>query len=308
MVRKILVGILALVLVGGGIFAVIKLGGAQNGTKVVTSGFVEYDFARAVLGSGVEVTMLMKPGSDMHNFEPTPSDVLALAQADLFIYNGGESEEWVEKMIGGSEIPRARVLRLMDTVELKEEGEALDGEPHGSVEYDEHIWTSLANAMKMIQAVRDKLIEVYPERRAELDRNTEAYLERVVGLDAEVRRVIAGSARRELIFVDRFPFKYFVDEYGLSYTAAFPGCSEQTEASSATVAELIRKVRETEARYVLKIELTSDALARTVAEETGVEVLTLNAVHNVSAEDFRSGKTYADFWEENVEVLRRVLE
>ena len=310
---------------------------------MLSTNFIGYDLARAVVGdAGVEVSMLLKPGAEMHDFEPTPEDIIKIREADLFIYVGGESDEWVEELLSDNEISKDKVLRLMDLVEVKEEelvegmeeghedeeghehadgehedgghedGEHADEEEHehtdGEVEYDEHVWTSPVNAMRMVDGVREKLVMTYPEKREAFERNAEEYNARLMDVDRKIREVVAESARKELIFGDRFPFRYFVDEYGLDYYAAFPGCSEQTEASSQTIAFLINKAKADEVKVILKIELTSDKLAQTIADEVGAKVMTLNAAHNISQEDFERGVTYAEIMEGNIEVLREALE
>ncbi len=286
---------------------------------VLATNFIGYDLARAVVGdTGVEVSMLLKPGAEMHDFEPTPEDIIKIREADLFIYVGGESDEWVKEMLSDNEIPEEKVLKLMDLVYVKEE-ELVEGmeeghedeEEHehtnGEVEYDEHIWTSPVNAMKMVDGVREKLATIYPEKAEAFGRNAEEYNARLMDIDRKIREVVAEGARKELIFGDRFPFRYFVDEYGLDYYAAFPGCSEQTEASSQTIAYLIDKAKAEGVKVILKIELTSDKLAQTIADEAGAKVMTLNAAHNISQEDFERGATYADIMERNIEVLREAL-
>lgn len=281
---------------------------------VLSTNFIGYDLARAVVGNaGVEVSMLPKPGEEMHNYEPTPEDIIKIREADLFIYVGGESDEWVEELLSDNEISKDKVLRLMDLVEVKEE-ELVEGmeEKHedvdSEVEYDEHVWTSPVNAIKMVDGVREKLATIYPEKRETFERNAEEYNARLMDIDRKIREVVAKGARKELIFGDRFPFRYFVDEYGLDYYAAFPGCSEQTEASSQTIAYLIDKAKAEGVKVILKIELTSDKLAQTIADEAGAKVMTLNAAHNISQEDFERGVTYAEMMEGNLEVLREALE
>ena len=314
----------------------LELAGNQKSGEevdVLSTNFIGYDLARAVVGdTGVEVSMLLKPGAEMHDFEPTPEDIIKIREADLFIYVGGESDEWVEELLSDNEISKDKVLRLMDLVEVKEEelvegmeeghedeeghehadGEHVDEEGHedtdGEVEYDEHVWTSPVNAMRMVDGVREKLVMTYPEKREAFERNAEEYNARLMDVDRKIREVVAESARKELIFGDRFPFRYFVDEYGLDYYAAFPGCSEQTEASSQTIAFLINKAKADEVKVILKNELTSDKLAQTIADEVGAKVLTLNAAHNISQEDFERGVTYAEIMEGNIEVLREALE
>ena len=231
----------------------------------------------------------------------------------MFIYVGGESDGWVEEMLSENEIPEEKVLKLMDLVDVKKE-ELVEGmeEVHedmeGEVEYDEHVWTSPVNAIKMVDGAREKLATIYPEKAKVFGRNAEEYNVRLMDIDRKIREVVAESARKELIFGDRFPFRYFVDEYGLDYYAAFPGCSEQTEASSQTIAYLIDKAKTEGVKVILKIELTSDKLAQTIADEAGAKVMTLNAAHNISQEDFERGVTYAEIMEGNIEVLREALE
>ena len=331
--KVILAVVLVLAVVALGVWGVVALSQKRRDggeTKIITTNYIGYDFARAVLGDEAEVRMLLKPGAEMHNFEPTPQDVIAMKEAGLLIYNGGESEEWVRDLLDSNAVSANKTLRMMDVVELKEE-ETVEGmedgekaeeggveHEHGKneransdggdeVEYDEHIWTSPKNAIKIVGRVRDRLAELEPERSEELKANAEKYIARLAELDREFREVVAGGAKKELIFGDRFPFRYFVDEYGLKYYAAFPGCAEQTEASSNTVAFLVNKVKQDGIKAVLKIEMSSGNLAHTIADETGAEVLELAAGHNISAEDFGRGVAYVDILERNVEVLKKTL-
>ena len=341
MLRVVCAILIVGLVVGAAAVGIWKLAGNRKSggeVDVLSTNFIGYDLARAVVGdAGVEVSMLLKPGAEMHDFEPTPEDIIKIREADLFIYVGGESDEWVEEMLDNNEISEEKVLRLMDLVDVKEEelvegmeedyedeeghehadGEYVDEEhadeeehehADGEVEYDEHVWTSPVNVMKMVDGAREKLAMIYPEKRETFERNAEEYNARLMDIDRKIREVVTESARKELIFGDRFPFRYFVDEYGLDYYAAFPGCSEQTEASSQTIAFLIDKAKAEGVKVILKIELTSDKLAQTIADEAGAKVMTLNAAHNISQEDFERGVTYAEIMEGNLEVLREALE
>lgn len=278
--------------------------------RIISTSFAGYDFARAVTGSSDDVRMLLKPGADMHDYEPTPQDIIDIQKSQLFIYIGGESEEWVERLLKDNEISSDKTLRLMDFVELKNEEikEGMQVEEEGEDEEDdEHIWTSPKNAIRLVNAIRDKLTSINYGDAGKLDEHAKAYTNRLSEIDQKLSDIIAKAARKELIFGDRFPFRYFVDEYKLNYYAAFPGCAEQTEASSQTLAFLIKKVRETGAKAIFKIELSSGKLAETIAEATGAKVYTLNAAHNISESDFNSGKTYADIMTENAKVLEEAL-
>lgn len=341
----VIIGVLAIV--GISLFAIDKIrNGKQEGEgKIVSSNFVGYDFARAVVGDKAGISMLLKPGMDAHDFEPTPEDIIKIKEADLFIYIGGELEKWVSELLDNNDIPVEKTLKLMDMVSLKEEeiiegmedthehtgGKHQGGDEHEDdsdeddgheeseyrheyghdeeeVEYDEHIWTSPINAMKMVSSIGDKMSEVRPENKEKYQKNVEEYNNRLTKIDQEIREIVKNAKRKELLFADRFPFRYFVDEYGLDYYAVFPGCSEQTEASSKTVAFMINKIKENNFKVILKIELTSDKLAESIASETGAKILELNAVHNISQDDFEKGVTYADIMEKNLGVLREALE
>ena len=285
----------------------------EAGSKIVCTSFPCYDFARAVAGDAAELALLIKPGAEVHSFEPTPLDVRTIAECDLFICIGGESDAWAEDILStfGEDAPRT--LRLIDCVEAVEEEEIEGMTVHaeagadGGIEYDEHIWTSPVNAVRMLEAVRDAFADVRPELSAVFSENAEEYLGEISTIDRELRALVESAARRELIFGDRFPFLYLAREYGLEYWAAFPSCAAESEPSARTLAFLIEKVREDGIPAVYRIELSSGRTARTVAEETGAEVLTLQSAQNVSEADFAAGATYVSLMRENIEALRKGL-
>ena len=282
----------------------------SNSLVIVTTNFVGYDFARAVVGDeDVEIKMLLKPGMDAHQYEPTPKDIKSINDADIFIYVGGESEEWVSDILEDLDSDETKVIKMMDSVNLKEEEikEGMDKEEEEETEYDEHVWTSPKNAILIVREIEDKLSSIDEDNEEVYEENAENYISKLNKIDEEIREVVSNSKRKVLIFGDRFPLRYFVDEYGLDYYAAFPGCSSDTEASAKTISFLIDKVKKEKVPAVLKIELSSGKIADTIASETGVSVKTFYAVHNVSADEFKDGKTYIDYMNENVIVLREVL-
>ncbi|MBR5418967.1 zinc ABC transporter substrate-binding protein [Candidatus Saccharibacteria bacterium] len=281
-----------------------------SGGRIISTSFVGYDFARAVAGTDKEMRLLLKPGTDMHSYEPSPQDIIDIQKSQLFIYIGGESEEWVERLLENNEIPAEKTLRLMDFVELKKEeitddmkGEGFEEED----EYDEHIWTSPKNAMLLVNAIRDKLTSINYDDPTMMDQNAKNYNNHLSQIDEHIREIVEKSEKKVLVFADRFPFRYLVDEYGLHYVAAFPGCAEQTEASSQTISRLISATFGLGVKGVLKIELSSSTLADTVAEAAGVQVYTLHSAHNITMEDYANGITYANIMDANVVVLSEVL-
>ncbi|MDR0356930.1 MAG: metal ABC transporter substrate-binding protein, partial [Clostridiales Family XIII bacterium] len=265
--------------------------------KVVTTIFPEYDFARAIGGEFAEVSMLIDPGSGIHNFDPTPSDIISIQEADVFLYIGGESDEWADDILASMDSAGTKTVRLIDFTggveeELKEgmepeeeeehEGEDAEEEP----EYDEHIWVSPKNALKLVDAIADAMIEKDEDRADAYRTNAEAYKEELSKTDAELQAVVDGGARKKIVVADRFPFRYFVDQYGLDYAAAFVGCSDQTDAGPKTIAYLVNTVKEEGIPCVYHVELSNKNVAGIISEQTGAEMLQLNSGENVTKDDF----------------------
>ena len=283
----------------------------ERGT-IISSTYIGGDFARAVTGDPTDVSQLLPPGSDMHNYEPTPQDIITIQKAKLFIYIGGESESWVERLIKDNEISADKTLRLMDFVDLKKEelkeGMEAEEEEGEEEEYDEHIWTSPRNAVRLVNAIRDKLTAINFADADSLEKNAKSYTDHLEDLDKRFAALSYRAKRKTIIVADRFPFRYFVDEYAFDYYAAFPGCSEQTEPSAATVANLMRRAEEVGAPIVFKTESSDGKLAQTVAEAVGAQVRVLKSGHNITAEDQASGKRYVDMLEDNYFALQEALE
>ena len=278
--------------------------------KIVASAFPEYDLTRAVAGERAEVTLLLKPGTEAHSYEPTPQDVLSLHAAALFVYGGGESDVWADRLLSG-DLSGLNTLKFMDYALLREEETpdymtVSEAEEEEDV-YDEHVWTSPLNAMRIIEGIRDALCEIDPDGAEIYRKNAEAYLSELSSLDGKLREVAESGKRKLLLFGDRFPFLYLTREYGLDYAAAFPGCSGDTDANPATVAYLIDMATEEQLPVVLKCDLSAGKLADTIAEASGARVLTLYSAHTVSKADFEAGETYLSLMERNLTVLREAL-
>ena len=324
---KILIALTAILLVSLGAFiGLSKKDSARSKISIIATNFPAYDFVRAVAGDKANVKMLIKPGAETHNFEPTPNDIIDLKNSRMFIYTGGESDEWVKKILNEIDPKTTKIIKMMDQVKtVKEElveGMEDDEESHDhdhdhkhntSTEHseegedDEHVWTSPKNAIKIINAIKSELVNIAKDDAATFNQNTENYSKKLSDLDQSFRDIVASARRKTLVFGDRFPLRYFVDEYGLNYFAAFPGCSEQTEASSKTIAFLIDKVKAEQIPVVLKIEQSNGKIAETISKATNAKVLTFQSAHNVSPEEFEKGVTYIDLMTENLTVLKEAL-
>lgn len=288
--------------------------------RVVTTVFPPYDFVREIAGESVELKMLLKPGEESHSYEPTPQDMIAIQECDVFIYTGGENDVWVEDVLDSVPDEKRLTLRLtdcVDTVEeehvegMKESGvhehEKAGDETHSVHEIDEHVWTSPLNASEITEKICRILCMADTEHSELFKKNTALYQEKLADLDAQFRDVVSGADRKVLIFGDRFPFRYLADEYGLEYYAAFPGCAADTEPSAATMVFLIRKAEEEHVPAILKMELSNDDIASAIAEAAGTDVKVLYSCHNLSASDFKNGETYLTMMRKNVETLKEVL-
>jgi len=301
--------------------------------QIVTTLFPYYDFARAIAQDRADVTLLLSPGREAHSFEPTPLDAVTISEADVFLYNGGEGEYWVESMLDAAGEHIAVASRMMDYVDaLNEEYvegmQGADGHDHdhehGShddhdhdheedehdsdeIEYDEHIWTSPKNAVVLCRAVCDAVCRADAGNAEFYRANCENYCAQLEDLDARFAALCESAPRRLLIFADRFPMLYFCREYGLDYRAAFHGCSGDTEPSLATIKFLIDKVEDENIPVVYTIDFGTKKVAAVVSECTGAAIETLYSMQTVSRADFDAGETYLTLMERNFEALRKGL-
>jgi zinc transport system substrate-binding protein len=287
--------------------------------SIVTTIFPPYDFARQITDGKADVTMLLPPASESHSFEPTPQDIIKIKNCDVFIYVGGESDEWVNKVLKSIDTSKMKIITLMDCVEVvqeetvegmeeEEEEETVASDEPEEPEYDEHVWTSPKNAKLIVQKISTALCQADPKNAAAYKQNTKAYLSKLDELDAAFQDVVDNAQRKTIVFGDRFPFRYFADAYGLKYFAAFPGCSTETEASAATVKFLIDKIKAEKIPVVFHIELSNQKMAQSISESTGAKVVLLHACHNISKADFEKGVGYLDLMQQNVQNLKEALQ
>lgn len=312
--------LMAIVVMSLGLFSSCGQEKAAQNDKftVVTTIFPPYDFVREIAGDQVNVSMLLPPGAESHSYEPTPQDIIAIQECDLFIYVGGESDAWVADILDSMGEDAPDTLTLMDCVQvvaeetvegMEEEAEETDSE-EGSVEeveYDEHVWTSPKNAILIVEKIANELSLLDDSNSEAYQSASTDYIEKLKVLDSSFETVVSSATRNMMIFGDRFPFRYFADAYGLDYYAAFPGCSSETEPSAATVAFLTDKVSEEKLPVVFYIEFSNHKVADAIAEATGAKAMLFHSCHNVSAEELEAGATYLSLMENNVEVLKEAL-
>ena len=287
----------------------------QKRLSIVATTFPEYDWVKNIVGNDslFEITLLEK-GVDLHSFEPTPENILQISKADLFIYVGGESDEWVENALENPQNPNRKVVNMMqvlgEKVKAEKIVEGMEEEHHHEEgeEMDEHVWLSLQNASILVRHIADSLVALSPEKKEMIVAKANAYREKLEALDAEFAKVIVPG--KTILFGDRFPFRYLVDDYKISYYAAFVGCSAETEASFKTIAFLAKKVDELNLKTIFVLESRTHKIAETIRDNTkskDQQILPLHSIQSISDLDLQNGVNYYRLMQQNLEVLKRAL-
>lgn len=330
---KKITALLALLMLGGALAGCGKQTDTNKTDKlsIVTTIFPEYDWVRAVLGDkadNAEVTMLLDNGIDLHSYQPTADDIVKISDCDLFLYVGGESDGWVDDALKNATNKNMKVINLLDvlgdSVKTEEVVEGMQETEHDhdhdhskevstfedEEEKDEHVWLSLKNAEVLVNAISKSLQELDPDNKDTYAANAAAYIEKLSALDGEYQAAVDAATYKTVVFGDRFPFRYLVDDYGLRYYAAFVGCSAETEASFETVSFLAKKVDELKLPCVLTIEGAQHKIAETIVQNTAEKnqkVLTMDSLQSTSSKDVENGTTYLSVMEKNLSVLKEAL-
>lgn len=302
--KRILICILCVVLLCG-CNGNVNLKSTEKPT-VVTTIFPLYDFARAIGGDLIDVKMLIKPGAEVHSYDPLPSDMTSVYNSDLFLYIGGESDEWVNTLLNGANV---NLTSLIDCVScLKEHTHEHKHSHNDTHEHsDEHIWTSCDNAVLMLEKICEEIIEIDLKNAETYRKNCDEYIEKIKVASEKTDNVVSKYENPFILVADRFPYEYFTEKYGIEYEAAFDGCAATTDISFKTMARLVETIKEKNIKTVYCTELSSKNIAKALSEETGVEIIELHSAHNVTLDDFNGGITYVDILYRNSDALERGL-
>lgn len=317
--------------------------------QVVVSNFASYDFMRAIIGETEEIQLhfLLGPGKESHSYEPTSQDLIKMQRADLFVYIGEDLEPWTEKVVELLDKSNTKVICLSENIELSEEKlidgveeninteniqetqksenlqtnvqesvneieSNLEGEKHQHTKgvFDEHIWTSPTKAIKMVELLEKALEEIDSQNTEKYRENAQNYISQIQNVKEEIQKVVDNRVRNRLVFGDKMPMQYFIEEYNLEVSAAFNGCSIETDPNSRTIAYLVDKVKEENIPVVLYCELGLGKIAKTIAQEAknGAEAMQIQTLHNISKTDFENGETWVSLMTKNIEVLKKALQ
>ena len=294
--------------------------------KIVTTIFPEYDWVNEILGDNkADVTLLLDNGVDLHSYQPTAEDILKISECDMFIYVGGESDEWAEDALKEAKNKNMKVVNLLEalgeTVKEEEVKEGMQEEEHEheengehkeheEPEYDEHVWLSLKNTQTLVTKIADTLSQTDAKNAASYKSNANAYNQKLARLDDEYRSAVNAASAKTLLFGDRFPFRYLVDDYGLDYYAAFAGCSAETEASFETILFLAKKIDELGLKSIMQIESADGRIAETIKQNTASknqQILTLDSMQSTTSKDISNGASYLTIMQKNLAVLTEAL-
>ena len=333
---KKIISVLLAVLMLAGILTGCGKGSTGNNEKlsIVTTIFPEYDWVMNILGEkapDADVTMLLDNGVDLHSYQPSADDIIKISRCDLFIFVGGESDGWVEDALKEVTNKDMIVIDLLDVlgdaVKEEEVKEGMEAEEHDhdhedehdeeehdheeEVEYDEHVWLSLKNAAVLVGAIRDALVSLDAENADSYTASASDYIEKLNALDADYQAAVDTAKVKTVLFGDRFPFRYLVDDYGLDYYAAFVGCSAESEASFETIAFLANKVDELGLSAVLTLEGTNHKIAETIvstSKNKSAQILSMDSMQSTTSGDVKNGATYLSIMEKNLAVLTDALQ
>ncbi|MBQ7214432.1 MAG: zinc ABC transporter substrate-binding protein [Synergistaceae bacterium] len=292
---------------------------------VVAAIFPVYDWIREITeGSDVKFTLLLDKGVDLHSYQPSVQDIVKVAECNMFVYVGGESDKWVSDALKNSVSNKQIAVSLMQVLgEAVKHEEIIEGMEHEhedhhdhdhdhdhEPELDEHVWLSLRNAGKICTHLAEKLSILYPQHSQLFSGNLSQYLQKLSELDKAYSQIVSSSKRNTILFADRFPFRYLVDDYGIKYYAAFSGCSAESEASFHTVKFLAEKVRQLNLPCVLTIEGAAHKIAQTVlasAQAKNHKILVMNSMQSAALMDVQAGKSYLSIMADNLKILSEAL-
>lgn len=291
--------------------------------SIVTTIFPPYDFARQIAGQNADITMLLAPGTETHSYDPSPRDIITIQNCDIFVYGGGESDEWINSILDSMDTDNMQIISMMEVSNALQE-ETVEGMQGNAIHehedesdwhtsggsydgYDEHVWTSPKNSILICRAICDALCSIDAANSQQYKQACEQYVLQLEQVDSRFEDIVSNAKRKSIVFGDRFPFLYFAKEYGLSYWAAYPSCSSETEVSAATLAFLIDKVETEQIPVVFYLEFSNQKIADIICESTGAKKLQFHSCHTISKDDFQNGVSYIDLMNQNADNLKEAL-
>lgn len=284
--------------------------------NVVTTIFPYYDFVKSIAGDKVNLSLITPTGEDMHSFNPDSTTMSEILKADVLIYNGGESEKWIDDLfnVKKDEAKNIKKISMMENASeilsaLNEQDDNKDDSATASdsYNYDEHLWTAPSCAEKIVNIIKDKLSEYDKENAEYYGSNADEYNKKLEQLDYEFREVVENGNTKHVVFADRFSLKYLFDDIGLVYSATYPVCTKYQAPKKQTVSYLEKRIREEKLPVIFKNEITPSGSAEKIAKKTGAAVEVFNTCHTVTRKQFEEGVSYIELMNSNVDKLKKAL-
>ena len=306
-----------------------KASGKNGKIKIVCTTYPQYDWVNNIIGKkkdNFDVELLIKQGVDLHSYQPSAKDIANISTADMFIYVGGESDEWVDDVLKtaknkkiksinmvkaiGKAAKEEEVVEGMEPEKEDEKEDSKDNKDEEEVEIDEHVWLSLRNAKTISLKIEKELEKIDPANKETYKKNSDSYVKRLDDLDAKYKKTVESSNKKAVVFGDRFPFRYMVNDYDIKYYAAFVGCSAESEASFKTISFLAKKVDDLDTDVIFVIENSDKKIANTIKKNThkkNQKILVMNSLQSITQKDLDNGLDYISVMEKNLEVLKQAL-
>ncbi len=295
-----------------------------NKIQIITTLFPQYDFAKQIVGDRAEVTLLLPTGVESHAYEPTPKDILAIHNADLFVYTGENMEAWVPRLLTDINTAKTTVIDLSATLDLETKththaedehtNEAIhtniqkeDEHGHTHDGNDPHIWTNPLYAKEMMETILAAVVSKDPGNETYYTENAQNYIQQIDEIHDELEELTKNAKRKKIIFAGHFALSYFTEQYGLEYIAAYPNTSSESEPSVKDITNMIDVIQAENIPVIYYEELTEPKIAKSIQEQTGVKTLLLHSLHNVSKEEFEQGVSYVSIMKQNIENLKEGL-
>ncbi len=307
--KKVFISLIILILIVTGLILIFKKNENINNDNldkisIVTTIYPIYDFTREIAGDKANVSMLLSPGVEIHDYEPTPQDIIKIQNSKLFLYLGENLEPWAKTIVSGNE-KQSNIKNIAENIEIMKLEEENN---HHEEEFDTHIWLDPQKSVQIVKNITDELCEADPINANYYKNRAEEYILRLEKLDEEFEEVVQASSKKEIAFGGPFSYSYFIKRYNLNYVSAYDSCGENGEPSIDKVLEVVKEVKEKDLPVIFYKELSSGNIAKTISDETGAKMLEFNSLHSITNDQLQDGTTYMDIMYKNLENLKEALQ
>ncbi len=309
--KKVIISLIILVVIIFGLLTVLNLKNTEqvvNSDKldIIATVYPVYDFTREIAGDKANVSMLLAPGVEIHDYEPTPQDIIKIQDSELFLYLGDKLEPWAGSVISGLD-SKDNIKDISHEIEFAQIEDEEEHE-HEEEEYDTHIWLDPLKSIQLVQNITDEICSKDPQNEEYYREREKKYITKLSELDYEFEQVTKNAEGKEIVFAGPFSYSYLMNRYNLNYASAYDSCGENSEPSIDKIIEIIEEIKKYDIKYIFNKELSSGNIAKTISEETNTEILELHSLHSVTKEEMDRGETYLNIMYKNLENIKKALQ